>query len=213
MKIILLGKGGSINLINKDIILEHDEVAWANLHDHIKNSYIIPAKVDYLFIRQPSFVNDLILEQQNAINELEIKHVLTTGVSTKKILKYNVESNLSHNTPYNFNASTGLIAFNYLVGLKPESLTICGIDLFMKDKNIYYFENIGDSLSSKQNNKNIKAISTNDGKLKTSPHDEKKTIAYIKQIITDNKKINFTFYTINDELKEELKGFDNVILK
>jgi len=41
MKIILLGKGKSIGKLNKDFILSHDYIAWANIHDGDKYDYLI----------------------------------------------------------------------------------------------------------------------------------------------------------------------------
>ena len=215
MKIILIGKGESVNLISKSIILSHDKIAWANIHDHIKHSDRIPNKVDFLFIREKKFVEDLTAEQKNALNDLNILHVLGTGRQRnfKKILKYNVEEHLSHDKPFGFNASTGLIAFNHLVNLKPKVLTICGLDLFEKNKNLYYFGDVDNSLSSKLNNRNLKKITNNGILIGGVGHGPSETIEFIKKKIIQNPEIKFVFYTTNDNLKTNLDKIKNVEVK
>lgn len=211
MKVILLGKGDSLNKINKEFILCHDVIAWANIHNHIKFGDLIPSKVDYLFLREKIFIDDLTKKQKTELNNLDIKHVLMTGISAKNIksvLKYSVEKHI-YPIIDGFNLPTGLLALNYLVGLSPEIITIVGIDLFKPNENLYYFKNVDDSLSSKKNNKSLKSVTVN-GKLKEEMHEPEKQSIYIKNIIENNKNIKFQFCTINKELKKEISDYTNV---
>lgn len=209
MKVILLGKGNSINLINKDIVLSHDCIAWANIHDHIKHPDKFPDKLDYLFIRGKRFADELTNEQKKSIIDLKIKHVITTGEKAEKILDYVVEENLSKLMEGGLNASTGLIAFNYLIKLNPIKLTVVGLDLFQKDDKLYYFNNIDDNLSCEKNNVGLKQITKNNILLQ-SVHSPDATIIIMKKLINKNPEINFVFYTINKELKNNLEILKNV---
>lgn len=209
MSIILLGKGESINKLTKEIILSHNYIAWANIHNHVKFDYLIPNKVDFLFIRNKTFINDLTKEQKLEISSLNIKHVFIAEKNIKKILNYPIEKEFNTTNEYGFNASTGLIAFNYLVTLSPDILTIAGLDLFTTNNNLYYFNDINDNLSSKKTNDSLKQMTTN-GKLKKSLHDEENTIKFIIRKIKENPNIKFIFYTLNEILKNNINQFKNV---
>jgi len=209
MSIILLGKGESINKLTKEFIINHDYIAWANIHNHIMYNHLIPNKVDFLFIRNKTFIDDLTKEQKLEISLLNIKHVFIVEKNVKKILNYSIEKEFNATKEYGFNASTGLIAFNYLITQSPDILTIAGLDLFTTKNDLYYFNNINDNLSSKKTNNSLKEMTVN-GKLKKSLHDEEKTINFIKKKITDNPQIKFIFYTVNENLKNNVNQFKNV---
>lgn len=214
MKIILLCKGNSINQISKEKILNHDIIAWANIHNLNMSKTKIPKKVDYLFIREESFVNDLTDEQKQIINDLNIPHVITTGKKSEKILKYNVEKHVDSEMIKfgEVSASTGLIALYYLSLLKPEIITIAGLDLFEKNKPLYYFDNLSNNLTAKKTNDSLSNSVNNEGHLKTTFHYPNETIKYIINLIKNNETTNFIFYSENDNLKNNIKKLKNVTI-
>ncbi|MFW6226375.1 MAG: hypothetical protein ACOC3V_05410 [bacterium] len=177
-------------------ILSHDYIAWANIHDYKRYSELIPRKVDYFFIREKKFVDILDDETKEIINSLSISHVILTANGQRrgvdKILKYNVEKHLQPMIECGFNASTGIVALNYLVKLNPNNLTIAGIDLYPQNEDLYYF-----------GNQNVE-------KSKPFRHFPEKSLKFIKNKITSNKQIEFKYCTTNDEIKKQLSNIKNV---
>lgn len=214
MNIILLCKGNSINQLTKEEILKNDIIAWANIHNLSTSDTQIPKKIDYLFIREESFVNDLTEEHKKIINKLNIKHVITTGIRCNKILKYDVEKHIDSKTIKfgKASASTGLIALYYLTSLKPKTITIAGLDLFEKNKPLYYFNNMDDNLTAKKTNDSLISSLNKEGNLKTTFHYPNETINYIINLIKNNETITFIFYTENENLKNNIKKLKNVII-
>ncbi|MFW6242821.1 MAG: hypothetical protein ACOC2W_01545 [bacterium] len=195
VKIILLGKGKSIDKLNKGFILSHDYIAWANIHDCERYSDLIPRKVDYFFIREKYHIDNSDDNVKEMINSLDIPHVILTAngnrVGVNKILKYNVKKHIQPEE-CGFNASTGVVAFNYLINLKPNILTVAGIDLYPENEELYYFSN-----------QNVE-------KSKPFRHFPEKSIEFIANKITCNNNINFKYCTTNEKIKNRMKDIKNI---
>jgi hypothetical protein len=206
---IILAKGESLNRLSYDEINSHDKIVWCNIHNDLDEDKI-PSRVDTIYLRQPSFVNDLPEKNKEHLTNLKVKKIFSSGENFESVLNYKViNKKLKRN--YGFNPSTGLIALDNECKSQPKKITIAGLDLFEKNKPLYYHD-LNKTLTSNKNLDGLKSISK-DNIVKKEIHSVKNTINKIHSIIVKNPNIIFVFYTNSDVLKNKIKDLKNVIIK
>ena len=214
-RIYLFCKGPSLKNINLNEIKDNDRIAWANVHNMNNGVINLPKRIDYFFLRNKNFIEDLDPKEKEIISKIDIKNILTAGVPAETILNKKVLENLSHKEPFGFDASTGLIALNYLINLNPKELIVGGFDLFKTGESYYYFDNKKNLTSNKtlRDQKKKKYVKNNIIINDIKVHPKNETLDYLTKVIEKNSDINFTFYTISEELKNNLKKYKNVTIR
>jgi hypothetical protein len=213
-KVALLCKGPSVIKVDKEYIDTFDTIAWANLHNIEGGNNIIPNRVDYLFIRLSSYINEQPQNVQDELKNLEIKKIFTTGDTPepKNVIGRKITKSLSRSNPFKFDASTGLVALNYIIENSPSKILIAGMDLFMKSNDIYYFD-FNEGYTGKRNKSIITPLLENNLLVKEIVHHPSdKHMEYIKNVVEVNQNINFEFYTINSLYVENISQYSNVTI-
>lgn len=212
--ISLLCKGPSTSKINVDYINKSDIIAWANLHDPYNKVVNIPHRLDYLFIRRTGFVIESSAEIKTFLNSCDIKKIFTCGYPDTKILKYTIDGNLARRSPYRFNASTGLIALNYLTEMNPDKIIVAGMDMFEINKALYY-HSIDDTVTDVENLTGLRLHVNNESILtkEMKSHLSDLHIKYVCSLINSHPDITFEFYTDNTVFSDKISIYSNVIIK
>lgn len=213
-RIALLCKGPSIANFKLTDIADYDKIGWANLHN--LKLKVVPPKVDFLFIRSVSYFNQLSAADQRDISNLDIKVVRLIGSpakdSRKRLTKFmnQLPIYIKNDDPFEFNASTGLVALNWVVDQNPKEIYVVGMDLFEVGKPVYYFD-LNISLTSTGNMAGLKQYCDEEGILKKEDlHFPNQSLDYMYDLFKKKENIKIIYNTINENIKERFKDLPNV---
>ncbi len=202
--IAIIAKGPSISRCKRKWIDKYDEVAICGRPVFDKYKKYIGDRAHYDFCN----CGDPRIYPKGVMKKLGIIKVINTNKPTKKNIVKNKKciycpDGIEYDpngrfkvinffkTKYNLDPATGTIAIQYLLQLKKyDKIGLFGFDLMMEGENVYYFpkNEVQQSLLRLYNNK---IYGKNGKRILKSGHESNKTLTYIKDVIKNNKNIQF----------------------